>query len=163
VSHRTLVATFVQFLTTKAPRFSRQVVLKPKATQGKSIQSDYSQAAGGYVFEGLEAGRYRIEVASRGLESETRDVEVGREDQRERFYLCKKGMLAYIRGSVRIPVEPPEGLVAVSLRPNIDEKGQEALALVLGAAVVCWRVVRCCSERARIDQTLGGTDAALLL
>ena len=41
--------------------------------------------AGGYLFEELAQGRYAIEVASRGLESQTRIVDVNSEQQRERL------------------------------------------------------------------------------
>ncbi len=121
------------------PLQEAKVGLKPGPGRGKSIHSDYFQAAGGYVFEGLAPGRYRIEVASRGLESQTREVEVTEEEERAQFHLGKKGMLYYFRGQVRIPVDPPEGLVAASVRPDIDEKGEESLyklAAELGLAVV---------------------------
>ncbi|MEP2028230.1 MAG: S8 family serine peptidase [Paracoccaceae bacterium] len=116
-----------------------KVTLRPRSGQGKSLHSSFSPEGGGYIFEGLSRGHYVIDVGSRGLEPQTRNVDVNQSEQRERFHLGKKGALYYFRGQVRIPVNPPEGLVAASVRSKIDKKGEEALyklASELGLEVV---------------------------
>lgn len=121
------------------PLEKAKVTLEPNSGSGKSLNASFSKDEGGYLFEDLSEGHYVIEVGSRGLEPQTRDVEVHKTHQREMFHLGKKGSLYYFRGQVRIPVKPPEGLVAASVRPKIDAKGEEALyklAAELGLDIV---------------------------
>ncbi|WP_208354494.1 S8 family serine peptidase [Pseudaestuariivita rosea] len=65
----------------------------------------------------MKPGTYTIQVAATGLETQSRDARVPHPRTPEDFILGKKGQPAYQRGAVKVPFEPLDMLVALTLTP----------------------------------------------
>ncbi|MES2666130.1 MAG: S8 family serine peptidase [Pseudomonadota bacterium] len=83
-------------------------------------------APGQYEAKGLPQGKVRVRVVASGLEAEVREVEIGPARTEAIFILGQIGQPFYRRSGARVPFDPPQGAVGVTLR---QAKGADGAAL----------------------------------
>ena len=95
----------------------------------ESILLVYNKVFRCFSGTGLPTGIYKIHAEAKGLESQEREVILNSGEHDELFILGKKGMPFYYRGKVKVPFQPDEKLIGVTVYgKHADKRENEVLA-----------------------------------
>src|SRR5260370_1265126 len=75
--------------------------------------------SGGYRADHVRPGRYSLRAEAPNMDPQEREVEVGPAGLNTVIILGAAGLPFLYRGQVRVPFDPPRGLLAVSLDPEV--------------------------------------------
>ncbi|HVF05723.1 MAG TPA: S8 family serine peptidase [Frankiaceae bacterium] len=119
--------------TARRPLGKAKVNLIQAGAKKRGVALTYDERTGSYVGS-VEPGEYVVEAALRGLRGESRTVTVQPAGTAEVVVLGEEGLPAYWLGGVRVPFDPPRGLVAVTLDGTARRRGEDVDARVAGVA-----------------------------
>jgi subtilisin family serine protease len=112
----------------RIPLPNAQVTLK-SLEQGydQVIRLEYDARRRAYQAADVRPGQYVVRAEAKGFEPQEREVQVDPAGIKDTFILGKEGMPFYYRGKARVPFEPPEDLLGVSVRPGLSDRQEEEL------------------------------------
>lgn len=88
----------------------------------KSVILQYDTYSEEYITTDFIPARYSIHISAEGMESQSRNMFIGKSGTYETFILGKKGMPYFYRGVVKVPFEPMDHIFGVVLEIPEDEK-----------------------------------------
>jgi len=110
---------------TRTPLPRANVVLKRLDGTGKASKLDFDKHSGLFTSEPMEAGLFRVEVSATNLQAQMRELRIPHAATPEMFILGKPNAIYYQRGTMKVPVEPRENLIAVTLTQEPRQKREE--------------------------------------
>ncbi|ALQ51127.1 S8 family serine peptidase [Nitrosomonas ureae] len=115
-----------------------------------------SPKSGHYEAKGLKLGTVRVRVFAEGLQEEIRDIDIVRGRNDAVVILGRVGQLFYRRSGARVPFDPPNELVGVTLRKAsrdqadaVSKIGAKLNSAVKGFEMLAPRMMRIQSEKGR--------------
>lgn len=91
------------------------------------IVLNYDENQRVYLADNVQPGSYVIHVKAEGYELDHRNVFVRQKGQKEDFIIGKKDMPFYYMGKTKVPYEPQNDLIAISLEPGITTEKEKDL------------------------------------
>ncbi|MGQ9608776.1 MAG: S8 family serine peptidase [bacterium] len=101
--------------------------------QAVDIVLNYDDQQHIYWASNVQPGNYIIYVKAENYELDHRNIYVGQTIQKEDFIIGKKDMPFYYMGKTKVPYEPQNDLIAISIEPGITaEKEKDLITFVSG-------------------------------
>src|SRR2546426_1168323 len=95
--------------------------------QARMIHLQFDPLAGAYRTTDADQGYYMFRAEADGLAPDEREGQIAPGGLRDTVILGQKGMPFYYRGKVKVPFEPRNDLLGMSLQPGLSGKAEDEL------------------------------------
>lgn len=100
-----------------------------ETAKGRGTRLKWDDKTRLYRVDAPARGRYTVAVSARGLERQSRSIDLPHAATPVEFVLGRPGLPFYYRGEVKTPFEPKPELVGITWRPDIERTGEQGKGL----------------------------------